>query len=63
MTRTIPIQSAEDQAVKLLEKVARQLNRWAAESIAGGWSTHQVTPQKELAAEIHQFLDGKNYEH
>ena len=41
----------------LLHVVARQLNRWADESRRGGWSTHQVDPQRALAEQIHQHLD------
>lgn len=42
---------------KLLRNVAGRLNRWAEESKSGGWSTHQVGPQQELSAQIHQYLD------
>jgi hypothetical protein len=36
----------------MLVAVAQKLERWAAESKVGGWSTHQVKPQQDLAAEI-----------
>lgn len=41
----------------MLADIRQQLNRWADESQSGGWSTHQVKPQQQLAAEIQQFLD------
>lgn len=41
----------------LLEETRQQLNRWAEESLSGGWSTHQVQPQRDLAAKIQQELD------
>ena len=47
------LEASED----LLATVRRQLNQWASESVEGGWSTHQVEPQRKLAARIQQFLD------
>ena len=41
---------------EMLRSIRRQLNQWADESRSGGWSTHQVDPQRELAAKIQQFL-------
>ena len=35
-----------------LMKVAEQLEKWATESVRGGWSTHQVNPMREKAAAI-----------
>ena len=32
-----------------LRLIADQLDAWAAESRAGGWSTHQVDPMRKLA--------------
>lgn len=43
----------------MLADIRQYLNRWADESQCGGWSTHQVKPQQQLAAEIQQFLDRK----
>jgi hypothetical protein len=40
----------------LLEIVMNQLYRWARESQSGGWSTHQVEPQRSLASEIGEHL-------
>lgn len=39
-----------------LERIAIQLDKWAAESKAGGWSTHQVKPMQSLASEIRQSI-------
>lgn len=36
----------------LLAEVAEQLRTWATESRVGGWSTHQVDPQRQLADKI-----------
>ncbi len=44
-----------------LRKVAKQLEEWANESKSGGWSTHQVKPQQELAEQIYAHL-GRNKE-
>ena len=41
---------------QLLREVAHTLEAWARESERGGWSTHQVQPQRELAARIYAFL-------
>jgi len=41
----------------MLRSLAKQLNKWADESKSGGWSTHQVKPMQEKAAEIYQLLD------
>ena len=38
------------EAINLLEKEAVQLDRWADESLSGGWSTHQVEPMRNRAA-------------
>ena len=44
------------EAEQLLVKVAIQLELWAEESKRDGWSTHQVQPQRDLAAEIKVFI-------
>jgi hypothetical protein len=36
--------------IRVLEEEARMLERWAEQSQRGGWSTHQVQPQKDRAA-------------
>lgn len=40
----------------MLLRVAVQLDVWADESISGGWSTHQVTPMRNLAAQIRRTV-------
>lgn len=40
----------------MLAEVASMLYGWARESQSGGWSTHHVEPQKQLAGRIHEFL-------
>jgi hypothetical protein len=49
---------------QLLLMIYKQLLDWAYQSEHGGWSTHQVHPQKELASKIanHIILSqvGKN---
>lgn len=44
-------------ALVMLRSLAKQLNQWAEQSRNGGWSTHQVEPMRNKAAEIHRFLD------
>ncbi len=44
-------------AARMLMKVARTLRQWARESEQGGWSTHQVRPQRELSAEVEDIVD------
>ena len=39
-----------------LQRIADQLLTWASESRSGGWSTHQVEPQQNLAKEIQEHL-------
>ena len=45
------------EPLNILSDIAKQLNKWAEESKKGGWSTHQVKPQQELASKIYQYLD------
>ncbi len=45
---------------EMLRLVRRQLHQWADESCTGGWSTHQVQTQRNLAAAIQQFLDNQD---
>jgi len=42
-----------------LRKIASQLRAWANESLNGGWSTHQVQPQRDLATQIEAMLGRK----
>ncbi len=44
-------------ALLLLEQEEILLDRWAEESISGGWSTHQVKPMRERAAFIRTKLE------
>ena len=46
----------EIKDAEMLLKIATKLERWAAESLAGGWSTHQVVPQRKLSGEILSYL-------
>ena len=39
-----------------LREMALQCDAWARESQTGGWSTHQVAPQKQKAQEIWALL-------
>jgi hypothetical protein len=41
---------------ELLESIMYQLYRWAKQSQSGGWSTHQVEPQRKVAAQIAEHL-------
>lgn len=40
--------------VALLDETASQLDEWAYESVRGGWSTHQVNKNKNLAHQLRQ---------
>jgi len=39
------------ELIAFLAKVAKTLDKWAIESQLGGWSTHQVNANKQLADE------------
>ena len=60
------MQGIDDRAImanyknKLLE-IAAQLCKWALESRRGGWSTHQVDPQRRLADEIDDTIADNDY--
>lgn len=41
---------------QVLRNIAVTLERWAEESESGGWSTHQVKSQRELAKRIYDTL-------
>lgn len=41
---------------ELLREIATTLRHWATESRSGGWSTHQVDPQRALANRIDEAL-------
>lgn len=38
-----------DALVKAINEAANTCDRWAEESLSGGWSTHQVAANRELA--------------
>jgi len=40
------------ELIYLLNSCEETLRSWATESVTGGWSTHQVVPQRELADRI-----------
>jgi hypothetical protein len=39
-------------AAMVLDNEANLLDDWAAQSLFGGWSTHQVEPQRKRADEL-----------
>lgn len=49
-------QPVDNDLKNKLREVADQLEKWAAESRTGGWSTHQVEPMKKEAARIYEML-------
>lgn len=51
------VRTQKQEMIDYLDKIALQLIRWANESQSGGWSTHQVDPQKKLAMEILSNVD------
>jgi hypothetical protein len=53
----VGLQANPLEPLVMLRSIAKQLNQWADESKSGGWSTHQVKPMQEKAAEIYQLLD------
>lgn len=52
----------QENLTGILIRVARQLDNWADESISGGWSTHQVKPQRRLAVAIRRSISSGNLE-
>lgn len=58
-TNGIKMANMNQQTRQLLTHIAQQLETWARQSREGGWSTHQVEPQKELAQKIWAHL-GQN---
>ncbi|MEW8048925.1 MAG: hypothetical protein AB2792_19900 [Candidatus Thiodiazotropha sp.] len=60
--RALPSGSVYDD-ITFFREIAEQLNRWADESRTGGWSTHQVKPQRELAEKIYAHLGKKHCTH
>ena len=46
-----------DKVRLLLIEIAAQLEKWAVESVSGGWSTHQVRPMRDLAFRIVIFIE------
>lgn len=51
-----------DPADLALMRIADQLDKWASSSMAGGWSTHQVKPMRELARDIRASLVADRYD-
>ncbi len=45
-----------EETKEFLRPTAIQLERWAKESLSGGWSTHQVKPMQKKADEIWAFI-------
>lgn len=41
-----------DELYRYLLSTADTLDQWAAQSIAGGWSTHQVSENQRLADDM-----------
>lgn len=39
-----------------LRDMAEQLEKWASESLRGGWSTHQVEPMRKKAVELYAII-------
>lgn len=44
------------QALMKLETAAERCELWALQSVEGGWSTHQVEPNRRLASELREFI-------
>jgi len=50
-----------DKLIEEIKKEIELLEKWANQSIKGGWSTHQVEPQRNRANELKALLyDLKN---
>lgn len=43
------------ELIRFLENSASLLDRWAEESLRGGWSTHQVEPNRGLANDMRRM--------
>lgn len=39
------------EAITFLDEMADRLDRWADETIAGSWSTHQVSANREASSD------------
>lgn len=52
---------AEIQLRVILLDLAARLDQWATQSRTGGWSTHQVEPQRELAQQIRDAVASGRY--
>ena len=53
----VGLQANPLEPLVMLRSIAKQLNLWAEQSRTGGWSTHQVKPMQDKAAEIYRLLD------
>ena len=49
----------DSETKEFLQGIAKQLEKWAQESLQGGWSTHQRMPQLVLAEAIYNFIGRK----
>ena len=45
-----------EKLIQVIKEEITLLEKWAAESKVGGWSTHQVNAQKERAAYLKTVL-------
>lgn len=54
--RVVRVEKERDELVEALRHHAQTMRQWAAESIKGGWSTHQVTPMRNAADGIDVLL-------
>lgn len=45
-----------EKLIKVIEEEITILEKWANDSLLGGWSTHQVKPQQERANYLKSVL-------
>ena len=50
-----PMLKSLEHCAKLFDVLAVKLDRWAAESRSGGWSTHQVQPNLDAANDCRRY--------
>ena len=53
MDREKELRTLCEELLTVIDAWAGQLDTWAEESRRGGWSTHQVDPQKRGALELY----------
>lgn len=51
------IEAQKEQHARVLSDIAKQCDTWASESSAGGWSTHQVKPNRQFADRIRRLRE------